>query len=444
MTTSHGTSAAQRRKLPLPPGSWSLPLVGETLSFFGSPTRFLDEHRRRYGRIFRARVMGSNMVFLIGPEANRWIFANEEKLLRNQWSPAIRRLLGDQSVAMLDGAEHRKRRQLLNPHFSRARTAALAPLIARIADAHLDGWAARGDVNVFSSMRALLFEVIATVLFGERGIDVTRLGALFEQWTAGMFVLAPIDLPFTTFGRALAAKRALMASIEARVLERERLAEQPDDLLGTILSLRTDADGRTLTTEAIVHELQLQLFAGHDTSVCALSNLMLLLSQHPDVLARARAELQPVDDAAPVETLEQLPYLNAVLFEGLRYLPPVAGAFRVALQDLEYEGYRIPKGWTIGLSIAGTHRDAPWTAPDRFDPDRFLDRSRAGQLSFIPFGGGPRLCLGQHLALTEMRLLLSRLLRRYDWQLVAEQDLRYVALPFPRPRSGIDVRFRKR
>jgi cytochrome P450 len=185
--------------------------------------------------------------------------------------------------------------------------------------------------------------------------------------------------------------------------------------------------------------LQVQLFAGHDTSVSALTNLCLNLSRHPAVEDRLRQELAALPAVPSPEALEALPQLNAVIHEGLRHASPVAGAFRTALTDIAYEGHRIPKGWTIAVSIAGTHQ-AAWSEPERFDPDRFL-AGRPDPFGFVPFGGGPRLCLGRELALLEMRIVLSRLYRLPRWTLEPNQDLTVTALPFPRPKSGLDVRF---
>jgi cytochrome P450 len=117
---------------------------------------------------------------------------------------------------------------------------------------------------------------------------------------------------------------------------------------------------------------------------------------------------------------------------------------RTTTQDVEFGGYRIPKGWQVILAISATHLMEPWTEPRRFDPDRFgPERAEHKQQPHchIPFGGGARVCLGQHFALAEMGIVLSLLLRGYTWELVPGQDLSIVPLPFPHPRSGIEVRF---
>jgi cytochrome P450 len=131
----------------------------------------------------------------------------------------------------------------------------------------------------------------------------------------------------------------------------------------------------------------------------------------------------------------------------MRLLAPVAGTFRIMLRDMAYAGYRIPRGWTVRLEIAGIHtHDAIWTEPFTYDPARW-EPPRAEQHTrqhcYIPFGGGPRLCLGANFANAEMRIMLALLLRGYAWELEPGQDLSYTMVPFPRPRSGLRVHFRK-
>lgn len=219
-------------------------------------------------------------------------------------------------------------------------------------------------------------------------------------------------------------------------------------MLGTLLTVR-DSTGQGLSDETIVHEIQLFLFAGHDTTVTSNTNLLLLLSQHPDVLEKVcqeQADLTPEQQVFTLENLKKMPYLDAVIHESMRCIPPIGGMFRIMTQDTEFGGYRIPKGWVIILNPGRTHRDeSVWTNPDRFEPERWIRGEHKQQaFSHIPFGGGPRLCLGQNFAMVEMRIILSLLLRYYEWTLLPDQDLSYRNFPFPLPKSGVQVHFKKR
>ncbi|MFO7632991.1 MAG: cytochrome P450 [Caldilinea sp.] len=432
--------------LPLPPGEFGLPFIGETIEFAQDPARFVAVRRARYGDIFRTNLIGARTIIMTDEDALAWIFAGEGKYLQNKWNSSTRRLLGDECTAMLVGPVHAQRRALLMPHFRHSAMRAFAPQIQAISTRHFERWVATGEITVLTAMQTLVFEIIVTLLLGDGAdVDIPYLSRLFRTWTAGIATL-PIDLPFTTYHRALKAKAELLAAIDAIVQTRRRQRSQPQDILGALLTVR-DEQGEPLSQEAVVHELHNQLFAGHDTTVTVMTNLMLQLAQHPTVLVQARQELHGTALAIPfdLEQIKQLPYLNAVLHESMRYLAPVSGTFRIMLCDMDYKGYRIPQGWTVRLEIAGTHtHERVWTNPFEFDPVRWLPPRREQdqrQHCFIPFGGGPRLCLGVNFAWAEMRVMVALLLRAYAWQVLPDQDLSYVMVPFPRPKQGLLVRF---
>lgn len=430
---------------PLPPGRFGLPVLGETLALLRSPVRFHEERSRRYGEVYRSHVFGSKTVFISDPEANQWLFAGEGKSVQSMWPYSTRRLFGPLCVSLLQGAEHLERRRLLAPFFSYAAMRGFVPTIEAIARRHFDRWVDQGGVlTVWPAMRVLAFEIAVTLIFGQDGVDIPYLTERFQTWTAGLFSAFPVGLPFTPFGRALKAREELLAYIDARVTARQQCAEQPHDVLGALLSARDDA-GRPLSREAIDEEILVLLFAGHDTTVTATSNLLLQLAQHPEVLQAGRAQL----DAAPegpltLDGLKAIPFLFQAINEGMRCAPPVGGVFRKTTQDVVFQGYRIPKGWSVSVNIRATHYGKNWAAPERFDPSRFGAEGKVRQGAFIPFSGGVRICVGQHFAMVEMSVMLALLLRGYAWALEPGQDLTYDLVPFPRPKSGIRLRFTRR
>jgi len=438
------------RACPFPPGGRGLPVMGETFEFLRDPRAFFERRRQRWGSVFTSRVLGMRLVTLAGVEANRWIFANEDKLVRNRWSYAIRRLLGANSLSLQVGEAHRARRRVLAPHFRRAGLEPLVEPVGQVAREHLRRWAAAGGETVaVERYKHMAFEIAARYIFGDIGrLDLQALSNDFDDWVQGMFVPVPLPLPGTAFGRAMAARKRMFAAIEAEVERRAGSSVRGPDVLSTLLDVRDD-DGRPLPRATIVDEIQLLMFAGHDTTVTAMTNIMLHLSQHPEVLAKARAEQDAEGGAAPtLERLRSMPWLAAVISESMRVLPPVGGAFREIMQDTEYGGFSLKKGWTVSMSPGVAHGDeSVWTEPTKFDPERWMpERAEHKQHPFawIPFGGGPRKCLGEHFAMLEMELVIAELLRDYEWELVEGQELTVSFFPFPRPKSGLRVRLRAR
>ncbi len=433
------------KDLPLPPGKSGLPLLGETLEFLRSSRAFAQSRRHQYGDVFRTHLLGAPTVFLLGPEAVQSIFAGEGKYLKNRWNPSIRKLLGAHSVSMLEGGEHLERRRLLAPHFSYVAMRQFVPTLEALSTRHFERWAALpGDFTLWPAMRELVFEIILSLVFGQDTVDTPFLLRHFQAWSAGLFSPVPVGLPFTAFRRALVSKQVMLDYLDRVIAERQQRAEQPPDLLGSLLTTRDEA-GQPLPREVIVQEIQLLLFAGHDTTVTATANLMLLLAQHPEALKRGREAVAGLERPLTLEALRGAPYLAQLINEGMRCVPPIGGAFRTTTRDVEYKGYRIPKGWSVSVSIRSAHSGPEWAKPDEFDPSRF-DASRSEQRkpgAFIPFGGGPRICVGQHFAMAEMGVMLALLLADYAWELTPGQDLEYTLIPFPRPKSGIQLRFHR-
>ena len=192
----------------------------------------------------------------------------------------------------------------------------------------------------------------------------------------------------------------------------------------------------------------LLLFAGHETlNQRGSASFCFLTAQHPDVMQRLGDEQARLNiaDTTTLENIKQMTYLEQVLKEVMRIIPPVGGGFREAVATFEFGGYRIPKGWNLQYQIAQTHKDEEiYPESDRFDPERFAPENSADKqasFGYIPFGGGLRECLGKEFARLEMRLFASKLLQNYDWELLPGQSLELVTVPTPHPRDGLKINF---
>jgi retinoid hydroxylase len=429
----------------LPPGST---FIGETLEFFKNPTVFASTRRAKYGDVYLTNILGTKTVNVAGTAANQWVFSGEGKYLTNRWIYTIRQLLGKNSLAMINGEEHRKRRAMLTAHFKYENMSTFAPAIHTLAQQHLDQWTTQGEIKLADSMRRMAFEIIAAFLFGEqrKNIDLIWLSSQFTQWTVGMFAV-PISAPFTTYGKAAIAKKAMFDYIANIIDERRKNPTDQHDILNALLNTRDD-QGNPLPLETIIDDIQLLLFAGHDTTVSANTNLMVFLAQHPEVLAKARAEQEQFTDAdlTDLAQLKDMPYLDAIIHETLRMVPPVAGLFRQTITDTHFGGYKIPQGYAVNVTPASTQSDpALWDQPQNFCPERFeRNEHKREPFQHIPFGGGQRLCIGQNFAMIEMRIIIATAIRHYDWSLVPDQDLSLRVLPLPLPKSGGVVTLRKR
>jgi retinoid hydroxylase len=436
---------AHSRPLPTPPGARGLPLIGETLDFLRSPNSFANARRDEYGPIFVAHLFGKPTVFMYGAEANRWIYAGEGKVLENEWLPAIRKLLGANSLSLISGEEHKQRRKLLAPYFKRTSMGDCVPGMLNVAQKHLRRWrtdAELGPVTIIPRLRSLAFEIAAVYVLGEvgdLGVGLDEFSREFNTWTAGMFAPVPVAIPGSKFARAMAARQRMFTLLDDLVMRRDASSRRGPDVLSALLEVRDDND-EVLPRDTIVDELQLLLFAGHDTTVTATANAIYHLALHPEVAAKARAEQDSLEDRRlTLDRIRSMTYLEAVITESMRVIPPIGGSFRVMIEDAEFGGFRIPKGWRVAIGPRSVHFDPElYPEPERFDPERWLQGERP-PFTYIPFGGGPRTCLGMHFAMLQMQIVLALLLREFAWELAADQDLSFTELPLPLPRSGLIV-----
>lgn len=431
---------------PLPPGSFGLPLIGETIKFL-TDGKFAQKRENKYGPIFKSHLFGRPTVFISGAKANQFLFANENKYFAATWPKSTKILLGPTSLAVQGGTFHTSRRKLLFQAFQPRALASYIPTMESITARYLKKWQHLETFTWYPELRAYTFEIASQLFVGRNRGYQKPLIELFTEWVDGLFSL-PIALPVTKFGKAVNARQNLLKYLEKIIIDRQQKADPGNDALGILLTAR-DEQGNSLSLEELKDQILLLLFAGHETLTSAIASFCLLMPQHPEIWQRARQEQQQFSPGEPLtmETLKEMTYLEQVLKEVLRLIPPVGGGFREVIADCTLNGYFLPKGWFALYQIGTTHQDET-VYPDRarFDPDRFSPENsvdKQKRFGYIPFGGGLRECLGKEFAKLEMKIFAALLLRGYQWELLPEQDLSVVAVPTPHPRSGLGVRFGK-
>lgn len=433
--------------LPLPPGSFGLPIIGESISFLQDPD-FVQQRQQRYGQIFKTNVLGRPSVFLIGAEATRFLFANEKRYFSDGIANGVpahtKALMGTGSVVMQMGDEHLRQRKLLSQAFQPRALAGYVSTMEEITRHYCHKWECMAQLNWYSELRKYTLDVACNLLMGTEAAVEGDFGEWYEAWGKGLLSI-PIPLPWTKFGRALRCRQLLLARIEEIIKQRQQQPTSAEDVLGLLLQARDD-QGNSLSLQELKEQLLTLLFAGHDTLSSALCSLCLLLAQHPEVKEAIRAEQRQLgfSQQLTLEQLRQMIYLEQVIKEVLRVFPPSTGP-REVIESCEFNGYLIPQGWKVFYHSATTHQDSNiYTQPECFDPERFApERAEDKQkpMSYIPFGGGLRECLGKEFAKLEMKLFAALLVRDYEWELVPGQNLNMVVLPTVHPRDGLKVKF---
>lgn len=429
---------------PLPPGDFGLPFLGETLNFFNDPDYASKKHKQ-YGPVFKTRLLGKPTIFVKDSDANQFVLSNENKYFVVSWPPSTKALLGNLSLALQTGGEHQNRRKLLAQAFMPRALSGYVDTIQAITQQYATGWAEQGTLTWYPELRNYTLDVACKLLVGLDNGSQTKLGHLFETWCAGLFSL-PLPLPWTQFGKAKRCRKLLLDEIEKTIVARQQATDPGQDALSLLIQARDD-DGNGLSLEELKDQILLLLFAGHETLTSAIASYCLLIAQNPDVWDQLRAEQQAcADQPLTLDTLKQMTYLDQVLREVLRLVPPVGGGFRKVLETCELEGYQIPAGWNVLYGISQTHLNPEiYPVPDTFRPDRFAPDSegKRDKYSYVPFGGGIRECLGKEFARLEIKIFAAHLLRHYTWKILPDQDLSLITVPTPHPRDNLQVHFSK-
>lgn len=450
-------SAALTRTQAVPPGPSGHWLFGVMPEYNRDPYGFLARIRHEFGDVVSARFLHVTVYFLFHPDQIEEVLVTKSR--RFQKHAALRtrffsRIAG-QGLITSEGEFWRRQRRLAQPAFHRQRVQAYGEVMVEYAERLMAEWRAGETRDLHHEMSRLTLQIVVKTLFGaEAGRDGDEVGELFAQVSAPFADIATIKwmidnrLPTPTNRRFHRAMTRL-DEILFRIIS-ERRADNTDhgDLLWMLLAAQ-DADGSQMTDRQLRDEAMTLFLAGHETTALALTWTWYLLAQHPRIEEKLLAELKAVlNGRAPtIDDVPKLRYTEAVLKEAMRLYPPAWGMGRQAVEDCEIGGWQIPKGRQLFMYQWLTHRDPRFfPQPDEFNPDRWTDEFTRNlpRFAYFPFGGGPRVCIGQSFAMMEATLIIAAMAQRFHFVLLPNQSI----TPFPaitlRPKQGVHVRLAPR
>jgi cytochrome P450 len=402
--------ALRERKVDLP--GPPLPAAAQALAFYARPIGFVEACRRRYGACFRLDLPPfGETAYVADPDVIKAVFTGGADLYRaGEANWVLRALLGKRSVLVLDGEEHLEQRRMLLPPFHGDAVRRYAETVREVAAAEVAAWPLREPFAARPRMQAVTLEVIMRAVIGlsddERLAELRRLLPRLLDIGAGDLVLLTTwpgfaDTRLAQHVGPIGMRRKLDAILDEEIADR-RATGGGDDILSLLVAAR-DEDGNAMTDEELRDEIMTLLVAGHETTATALAWAFERLSRHPGVLARVDQE---IDAGDPDE------YLDAVCKETLRVRPVIQDVMRRVTRPVELGGGRIEEGAMVMPAIALAHLDpGNYDDPEAFRPERFLG-VKPGTYTWLPFGGGPRRCVGAAFALMEMRVVLRAVLER--------------------------------
>lgn len=426
------------------------------------PLEFLTSFAREFGPISFHRTDVGESVFMVSTAelAGEVLSSGEDRFTKHETADdyMLTPLLGE-GLLTSHGDEWRRQREITQPMFQRHRIEAFGPQIVDSARILAERWAAHpadAPIPVDLDLTTLALEVVAFAIVGG---DLSGVGQGFglavDAVNAAMSHGNPDDTPddpvvlahYAGFDKA----KNLIERIVTLLIDARKMLgasdEGPPDLLTVLLETIDPVSGAPLTDEELRAQVMTMVMAGHETTAKALTWSLYLLSQHPTVVAQVHDELAEVLDGrdATIADLPRLAVTRSVIQEAMRLYPPIWVISRRVAADDTLGGFDVPAGSLVCVSPWVLHHDEQyWPDPDRFDPARFRVGSGPAPFTYIPFGGGPRVCIGRGFALIEAQLVLATLCQRLEFELWPGHEVMPQALVTLRPENGMAMRVQSR
>ncbi|MGV3601591.1 MAG: cytochrome P450 [Dyadobacter fermentans] len=404
----------------------SVPLVSP-IRFARDPLRFLRQGFDECGDTFKIKLF-REFIVTRDPAFFRHVLQQHHKNFKKGNSVKMLRPVLGNGLVISDGDFWLRQRRLVQPAFHRERLQELFVTMGGLTAAFLDEmeqFRGKAPVDVDAKMMGITSDIALKTLFGNMNTEDKE--QIYNQVSRTQTYLVtrvrkPYRLPLMAINgedRRFKSDLAYFNSLVYDFIRKRRLSgETPNDLLQLLLDSTDEETGEQMTDEQIRDEAITMFAAGHETSATGLSWLLWELSAQPEIVARIRQESGIFETVPSFEQLIQMPYTRQVVEEGLRLYPPAWTMTRESTVDQKIEGYPVPRGSSVFMSIFELHRNPNlWHNPAAFDPERFLPEAvkNRAKFNYLPFGAGPRICIGQQFALMEMQLVLAALVKRFDF-----------------------------
>jgi cytochrome P450 len=406
----------------------------------------LTAMHRRYGPVV-AQVAGPfRLVNLFGPDANRLVLLDRDEIFssRQPWMQIMGKIFPN-GLLLLDGEEHKHHRKIMHQAFTRPVLREYAERMAPKIAAGIADWGGHGvAIPAFRAFKGLTLDLASSIFVGvDLGASARAMNQAFEDMVAASMSRIRLRIPGLEFYRGLKG-REFMLTFLGSLLEKKR-ADQGADMFSRLCRARTE-EGDVLRDAAILDHMIFLMMAAHDTTTSTLCSLTYELARHPEWQERARAESRALGaGAVGFDDLDRLASLELAMHETLRRYPPLPVIPRVATAPFEFEGFQIPAPSMVVVSPIHTHHlPECWTDPFRWDPERFAPGRAEHERhthQWLPFGGGPHMCIGRRFAEAQVRLVMHQLLLRYRWSVPDGYTMPVQQAPISKPRDGLPVTF---
>jgi len=384
--------------------------------------KFISDSMEKYDGTYTASIGFKQKVILTqNPNFINYILRENQKNYKRSelFTKRATQFYGN-GFLFLDGIPWRKQRRLLQPSFHKQKIGSLFGTILKTIQQFTDTFPTGENIDIYPLVHQLSFDILVKSLFDvqiteQTKIELKEIYSHLEKFTFedAQKPLSKIFYPITgKEKRAFAQAKRLREILLAIVKERKKSKEHHSDLLDMLINSRYEDTGKNMSEEKIVDELIVLIQAGHDTTATTLAWIIYLIAKHPTVKEKLTNTLA---NYAPKDNLQN-DYLLAVIHEAMRIYPTSWLVERTAIEDDQFDTYTYPKGTMIIGFYYGLHRDEQlWKNPLSFQPERFIENPKlAKSKQFYPFGGGQRMCIGNHFALAEIAFSIALLFQKFD------------------------------
>jgi len=414
---------------------------------------------REYGDLACIRMGPLRLYMAFHPDDVKHVLQeNNQNYTKGSLIARARVVIGN-GLFTSEGPFWRRQRRLIQPAFHRQRIAGFVNTMAACTGDTLDHWERHADtgrpLDVAEAMNHLTLTIVGKTLFGRdlsretgpAGRALSRVLTITAERVMSYLAL-PLWIPTPRNREFVRTQRVLDDVVLGIIEERRRDEGGTDDLLGMLLAARDEATGEGMTDLQLRDEVMTFFLAGHETTAVATSWTWYLLDRHPEVAERLSAEVRAVlgDRPPALDDIPALSYARMVVQEAMRLYPPLWGLSRETIGPDRLGDYDVPGHRIVAMSPYVTHRHPDfWDEPERFDPERFGPEHVAERhrFAYIPFGGGPRLCIGNEFALTEAQVILAMVMQRYRLHRIDTRPIELEPHLTLRPRGGLPMRIER-
>ncbi|MDX1693922.1 MAG: cytochrome P450 [Ketobacteraceae bacterium] len=414
-----------------------------TYGFYNDIRATCEQICERHGEVAQTGFGVMKVTNLFGPDANQWVLQNRDGIFSSYhgWRWILDRVFPG-AIMSMDGDQHRFQRRIMQQAFKKPALESymdqMQPEIAR----GLVTWHQQRDFAFYDHIKTLTLDLAASVFMGMAlGEKTDAMNQAFVDTVEASIAPVRWPLPGTSMAKGVKGREYLVELFNSMLPEKK--ARTTPDFFSQFCHAETE-EGSRFTDQEIIDHMIFLMMAAHDTTTSTLTTMVYALAKHPEWQDRARREVLALNQRfLAFEDLERLQVLDWIMKEALRMYPPLPTMPRMVMADTSFRGYYLPKDSLVSISPIHTHyMKTLWSHPEHFDPLRFSpgrEEHKHHQFAWIPFGGGPHMCIGQHFASIQVKCIMNQLLKLYWWDVEPGYEMPYQLVPIAKPKDGLPV-----